>query len=255
MLNPTGLGQVDITSQGASTGIELNAAADHDDGFIMLKVYSDASDWSWASVPITNTGDGSLNSSDSQFVAFSSFTVGGGTGANFSQVGAIQLSINGVNAIDGQVGPIEAVGPMVFSENFVNVAQADLSVIKSASPNPVVAGSQLTYTFTATNNGPSNATGVTIVDTLPAGTTYISASGQSSADDRRPDADAERRQPGRPAPRPRSRSWSASPRPPRARSPTRPRSAATSPIQPGQQHGLGLDPINVPVVPTVLSRI
>ena len=176
VLNPTGLGGLDITSQGASTGIELNAAADHDSGSIMLKVYSDAGDWSWASVPITDTGDGSLNSSDSQFVAFSSFMVGGGTGANFSQVGAIQLSINGVNAIDGQVGPIEAVGPMVFSENFVNVAQADLAVVKSAAPNPVVAGSQLTYTFTTTNNGPSGDTGVTLSDTLPAGVQYVSSS-------------------------------------------------------------------------------
>ena len=52
VLNPTGLGQLDLTSQGASTGIELNAAADHDGGSIMLKVYSDASDWSWATVPI-----------------------------------------------------------------------------------------------------------------------------------------------------------------------------------------------------------
>ena len=57
----------------------------------------------------------------------------------------------------------------------------DLALVKTASPNPVKAGQQLTYTLTATNNGPSNATGVTIVDTLPAGTSYVSASGQSSA--------------------------------------------------------------------------
>ena len=57
----------------------------------------------------------------------------------------------------------------------------DLALVKTAAPNPVKAGQQLTYTLTATNNGPSNATGVTIVDTLPAGTTYDSASGQSSA--------------------------------------------------------------------------
>ncbi|MGO9113568.1 MAG: DUF11 domain-containing protein [Thermoguttaceae bacterium] len=175
VLNPTGLGQTDITSKGASTGIEFNAGADHDAGSIMLKVYTDASDWSWASVPITNTTDGSLNSSDSQFVPFSSFAVGGGMGANFSQVGAIQLSINGVNAIDGEVGPIDAVGPMVFNTNFVNDAEADLAVVKSATPNPVVAGSQLTYTFTTTNNGPSGATGVTLSDTLPATEQYVSS--------------------------------------------------------------------------------
>ena len=176
VLNPTGLGQVDITSQGASTGIEFAVAADHDTGSVMLKVYSNASNWSWASVPITNTGDGSLSSSDSQFVPFSSFMTGGGTGANFSQVGAIQLSVNGVNAIDGEVGPIAAVGPMVFNENFVNSAQADMAVVKTATPNPVVAGNQLTYTFTTTNYGPSNDTDVTLSDTLPVGVQYVSSS-------------------------------------------------------------------------------
>ncbi len=184
LINPTGLGGLDITSQGASTGLELNAAADHSGAYVVLKVYSDAGDWSSAKVLIPDTGDGSLNSSDSQFIAFSAFKVGAGKGANFSQVGAIQMSIdslkNGVGALDGQIGPIEAVGPTVYTENFVNVAQADLSLTKSAAPT-VVAGQQLTYTLTATNNGPSNATGVSIVDTLPAGTSYQSASGQNSA--------------------------------------------------------------------------
>ena len=61
------------------------------------------------------------------------------------------------------------------------IQSADLALVKTASPNPVKAGQQLTYTLTATNNGPSNATGVSIVDTLPASTAYYSASGQSSA--------------------------------------------------------------------------
>ncbi|MEI8375696.1 MAG: SpaA isopeptide-forming pilin-related protein [Planctomycetota bacterium] len=175
VLNPTGLGQVDITSQDTSTGIRLTIAADHDNGFIMLKVFSDASNWSWTSVPISNTSDGSL--SDSQFAAFSDFTIGGGTGANFSKVGAIQLAINGVNANDGQVGPIQAAGPKIFSNiNFANLAQADLAVVKSATPSPAVAGNQLTYTFTTTNNGVSGATGVTLADMLPAGVHYVSSS-------------------------------------------------------------------------------
>ena len=48
----------------------------------------------------------------------------------------------------------------------------DLAISKSASPSPATAGGLLTYTITVMNNGPLDATDVTVVDTLPAGTTY-----------------------------------------------------------------------------------
>ena len=173
VLNPTGLGQVDITNQGAATGIELSLGADHDNGYVTIKVYSDANNWSTATVPLQNTSDGSLG--DSVFVAFGNFAVGGGSGANFSKVGAVQLSITGANANDGQVGAIQTVGPMVLSENLANVPEADLAVIKTAQPTPVIAGHQITYTFTTTNNGPLAATNAILTDVLPAGETYVSS--------------------------------------------------------------------------------
>ena len=46
--------------------------------------------------------------------------------------------------------------------------KANLSVTKAGNPDPVIAGEQLTYTITVTNGGPSDATGVTVTDTLPA---------------------------------------------------------------------------------------
>jgi uncharacterized repeat protein (TIGR01451 family) len=49
---------------------------------------------------------------------------------------------------------------------------ADLSVTKVDTPDPVLAGNQITYTITVTNAGPSNASTVTFTDTLPAGTTF-----------------------------------------------------------------------------------
>ncbi|HEV2034160.1 MAG TPA: putative Ig domain-containing protein [Candidatus Dormibacteraeota bacterium] len=50
--------------------------------------------------------------------------------------------------------------------------QADVSVVK-AGPATAIAGTNLTYTITTTNNGPSDAQSVTTSDTLPANTTLV----------------------------------------------------------------------------------
>ena len=55
--------------------------------------------------------------------------------------------------------------------------QADLSVTNSASPNPVAAGSNITYTQSATNAGPAAASTVTFTETLPPNTTAQSLTG------------------------------------------------------------------------------
>jgi hypothetical protein len=53
--------------------------------------------------------------------------------------------------------------------------QADLSITKTDSPDPVDPGSNLTYTLTVTNNGPNQATAANVEDPLPSGTTLVSA--------------------------------------------------------------------------------
>jgi uncharacterized repeat protein (TIGR01451 family) len=55
------------------------------------------------------------------------------------------------------------------------IAASDLAVTKTDAPDPAAVGNPVTYTLTATNNGPSPATGVTVTDTLPAGVTFNSA--------------------------------------------------------------------------------
>lgn len=52
----------------------------------------------------------------------------------------------------------------------------DLSVTLADSPDPVVAGTLLTYTATATNTGPSTATGVEVTLTIPPGVTLAPSS-------------------------------------------------------------------------------
>ena len=53
---------------------------------------------------------------------------------------------------------------------------ADLGITKTDSPDPVIAGSNLTYTITVRNAGPGvSAAGIVMSDALPAGTTFVSA--------------------------------------------------------------------------------
>ena len=56
-------------------------------------------------------------------------------------------------------------------------AVAGLTLAKTDSPDPVTAGNPLTYTLTVGNAGPSTAVDVVVTDTLPAGTTLVSAVG------------------------------------------------------------------------------
>ena len=55
----------------------------------------------------------------------------------------------------------------------------NLSVTKSASPNPVKAGGVVTYTVTVSNSGNADATNVMITDVVPQHTTFVQGSADS----------------------------------------------------------------------------
>ncbi|HKB65075.1 MAG TPA: choice-of-anchor V domain-containing protein, partial [Pyrinomonadaceae bacterium] len=57
----------------------------------------------------------------------------------------------------------------------ISPSSIDLSVAKTASPNPGQVGSSLSYRITVTNNGPATATNVSLIDDLPSGVTFGSA--------------------------------------------------------------------------------
>lgn len=66
-----------------------------------------------------------------------------------------------------------SVGPI----NTTVTTDAAVAIIKTDNPDPVVAGTNLTYSITVSNTGPSNAVNANVVDTLPGGTTFLSAVG------------------------------------------------------------------------------
>ncbi len=55
-----------------------------------------------------------------------------------------------------------------------------LSISKTDGPDPVAAGSNITYALSYANNGVGGATGVVVSDTLPVNTTFVSASAGGS---------------------------------------------------------------------------
>lgn len=61
------------------------------------------------------------------------------------------------------------------AEAAVNVGPVTDLALTKAGPATVDAGGKVTWTLQVTNHGPDDATGVTIVDTLPAGTVFASA--------------------------------------------------------------------------------
>ncbi len=65
-------------------------------------------------------------------------------------------------------------GDNTATETTTIEVEADLDITKDDDPDPVTAGGTLTYTIEVFNFGPADATGVTVVDTLPAGVTYVS---------------------------------------------------------------------------------
>lgn len=55
----------------------------------------------------------------------------------------------------------------------VTADRANLTVTKTDSPDPAIAGEQLYYGIQVRNNGPATARDATVVDVLPAGVTYV----------------------------------------------------------------------------------
>lgn len=83
--------------------------------------------------------------------------------------------VNNASVTSGTADPVTANNLATWT--IALTASAGLTLTKTDSPDPVIAGNNLTYTLTVGNAGPSTAQDVVVTDTLPAGTTFVSAVG------------------------------------------------------------------------------
>ncbi|MGI8904927.1 MAG: beta strand repeat-containing protein [Candidatus Sumerlaeaceae bacterium] len=70
---------------------------------------------------------------------------------------------------------VALIGSSVLAQAQLPGESSDVGITKTAPANTTV-GSNITYTIVVTNHGPGPATGVTMVDVLPLGATYVSSS-------------------------------------------------------------------------------
>ena len=113
--------------------------------------------------PVTATNPGLASGAVAAFTLVVNVSAGNPNGAIITNTAA-------VNSATADPVP----GNNSDTETTQVVNQADLSVTKSDAPDPLVAESNLTYTLTVTNGGPSTAQAVALLDTIPANTTFVS---------------------------------------------------------------------------------
>jgi uncharacterized repeat protein (TIGR01451 family) len=168
--NFTGLGGIDLTDGGSNTGVSVLINADKA-GSITMRLYTDAGNHSMAVLPFPDT----LGTLAQVFVPFSSLVVTGGAGANLTDLGAIQIDVDAASAAaDGYIEVLGGFGPTVQNVNFSS-SPIDLAITKTVDvTNPQING-QVTFTVTVINEGALDATGVQVLDLLPAGLSFVSA--------------------------------------------------------------------------------
>ncbi len=128
------------------------------------------SGWSSSAPGVGGTGN----------VVFSKSTVSAGETAVFTMVVKVNTSAANGATITNSATAASATSDPTPGNNTGTATttvqtMADLAVTKTDSPDPVIAGNNITYTINFTNNGPSDAQTVTVTDAVPANTTFVSA--------------------------------------------------------------------------------
>ena len=126
--------------------------------------------------------EGQAGTSDGTTVTFPAIAIDASTTVNATLVFTVDVTSDGLITNTASIPDLSADGERDITNNSDSVeidvvAQVDLGVTKSVSLPDALVGSNLVYSIVVNNSGPSIAANVEIVDTLPAGVTFVSGTG------------------------------------------------------------------------------
>ena len=130
------------------------------------------SGWLCNAPPVGSTGTISCTNPDVASAASTDFTV---TVAVNTGVAAGTVIADVINASSGTNDPVLSNNSAIVQTTVGLATTADLSITNVPSPNPVIAGNNITYTVVVKNNGAAAASTVAFSEAIPANTTFVSA--------------------------------------------------------------------------------
>jgi uncharacterized repeat protein (TIGR01451 family)/gliding motility-associated-like protein len=152
---------ISVTNNGPSDALDVNVSDNLPSSLTFVSAIPETGSWV---TPNWNIGTLEVGETTSmEITAKVKSTIIQGT--NISNTAIVSSSTNDPVLTDNSSTATTAV-----------MTSADLAVVKTAIPNPVIAGEYLTYTITISNNGPSDALNVSLVDNLPPELSFVTAS-------------------------------------------------------------------------------
>ncbi len=130
------------------------------------------SGWNCTTPSVGGTGTISCTNPDEAKAASTTFTVGVAVNTGVA-VGTVITDV--VNASSGTNDPNLTNNSATVQTTVGMSTTADLSITNTDTPNPVIAGNNITYTVVVTNNGAAAASTVAFSEAIPANTTFVSA--------------------------------------------------------------------------------